>query len=666
MKKITMAVFVFMLSCGLVLAQSADRFTKKADRTDVGGTYGVNTYVKAMNPQPEVTIWDEDFANGIPGTWVNAGFDGFGNVLDSALWEFRGPNTNPPDSVGSRGAYWGTRSPIQSATPTTFVIFDSDYLDNAGVAGNFGNGKAPAPHVGTLTTGVINTTGYNNVGLRFHSYHRYFEGRALVAFSTDGGTTWTDTLAAHPGISVNAESDPAGTVELNVSSIIGNSSNVKIRFIFDGTFDDPGANGSGQGYYFWMIDDVEVYEIPQYDIRFTSWNGAPAQDFISGPATGSSKTGIMCIVPPPSGSDQTRNITFDANAFNFGFGTLNNVKLDVTILDINNTLVTKLSSTASVNLSTGDTATYNDLNTYNNPYKPTQAGVYRFYYEAISDSAIAVSDTFEFFVTDTILGIDWDSFNNSLGTENLGDDGSAIGARLDLVDFMSWKAVWVGLSSLTQPGSTIEIEIYDTAGFDFLTGFPASNLIATGVSSYTITQQDIDNGYVQLPITDGTNPYVALPNDSYFAVARMYSNAGSNILRIRNDQSFPQPALSSIMYNTDDARWYTGYSNSLTLNAPHIRAIAFNPIGLEEEQLENAVRISPNPASTHIDVAIADFTGEINLTICDVNGRLVHDELIDVYDFINRRIDVSDFAGGMYLLTINNGKAQISKRVVVH
>ncbi len=667
MRKTTFTTFIMVLACSFVFAQTADKYAAKAKRSIEGATQKSPTsLVIKTNNQPEVTIWDEDFGSGIPGTWVNAGFDGFGNTLDSALWEYRGTATNPDNTEGSRGAYVGTRGPIQSASAANgFMIFDSDYLDNSGVAGNFGNGKAPAPHIGTLTTGVINTSGYSNVGLRFHSYHRYFEGRALVAFSTDGGTTWPDTLAAHPGISVNSESPPAGTVELNVSSIIANSSNVKIRFIFDGTFDDPGASGSGMGYYFWMIDDIEVYEIPKHDIRFTTWNGAPAQDFISGPIAGSSKTGMMCKVPAPSNSDQTRDITFDANAYNFGYGALNNVKLEVNIFDVNNILVTTLSSTGTVNLNSGDTANYNSLNTYSNPYKPTNVGTYRFVYEVIADSATAVSDTFQFFVTEQVLGIDWDVFNNSLGTENLGEDGSAIASRIDLVDFMSWEAVWVGLSSLTQAGAIIEIEIYDTTGFDFLTGFPSSNLVATSVTSYTITQADIDNGYVQLPITDGNNPYVALINDSYYIVARMYSNAGTNILRIRNDQSFPEPALSSIMYNTDDARWYTGYSNSLTLNAPHIRAIAYNPFGVEEERLDQAIVTSPNPATQFIQLSIVDLTGDINYELYDLNGRLILNEQLEVFGNTTRKLNVGHLARGVYMLRVNNGKAQITRRIIL-
>ena len=54
----------------------------------------------------------------------------------------------PPNNViGSKGAYAGTQDPIASPTAANgFMIFDSDYLDNDGVAGDFGSGNSPTPH----------------------------------------------------------------------------------------------------------------------------------------------------------------------------------------------------------------------------------------------------------------------------------------------------------------------------------------------------------------------------------------------------------------------------------------------------------------------------------------------------------------------------------------
>mgnify|MGYP003903281953 CR=1 FL=1 len=368
-----------------------------------------------------------------------------------------------------------------------------------------------------------------------------------------------------------------------------------------------------------------------------------------------------------SKTDQTRDITFDANAINYGYETLNNVKLKVSILDANNTLISTYTSTNNTNLNPGDTATYNDLNTYSTPYKPTAVADYKIVYELISDSASTVSDTTQFFVTENLLGIDFDVVSNTLGTPNLGDDGSALASRIDLVDTIRLTEVWARLSSLTVAGGTVEIEVYDTIGFDYVAGFPASSLLATSTNAYTITPTDVSNGYFQVPVTDGVNPFVDLAGPSYFLVVRMYSNAGSNLIRIANDKTFNQPRFSSIMYNATNVRWYSGYTNSYTLNAPLIRGIiAVSGIGVEEDRLKNAIAISPNPASEYLTINISNFSGTLDLRLMDISGRLVFQEKSDIYVSGEKKIDVSKLPKGVYLLTVNNAHAHSSHKIIVN
>ena len=55
-------------------------------------------------------------------------------------WEYRGPNTQPDVTTGTRGAYGGNALIISPTVTNGFIIFDSDYLDNAGTQGAFGLG----------------------------------------------------------------------------------------------------------------------------------------------------------------------------------------------------------------------------------------------------------------------------------------------------------------------------------------------------------------------------------------------------------------------------------------------------------------------------------------------------------------------------------------------
>ncbi len=90
--------------------------------------------------------------------------------MANANWAYRGASTTPSNAIGSQGAYAGAQAPIASPTASNgFVIFASDFLDNAGIAGNTGNGIAPAPHIGTLTSPMFNLTGNTFVELKFNN-----------------------------------------------------------------------------------------------------------------------------------------------------------------------------------------------------------------------------------------------------------------------------------------------------------------------------------------------------------------------------------------------------------------------------------------------------------------------------------------------------------------
>jgi hypothetical protein len=203
-------------------------------------------------------FWSEDFSNGIPSTWTNS----------TVPWVYRGSSTSPNTSVGSQGAYAGTNGPIVSPTAQNgFMIFDSDYYDNLGNAGAFGTGQYPcnppngSGHVGLLTTDAIDCSMYPAVSVVFNSFYREYTGIARIAFSIDGGVTWTDTIEVHPDILVNESTASDYQVMLNMPSTVAGNPAVHLQFIYDGTIL---YNTSFYGYYFWMIDDIQLIETPDH------------------------------------------------------------------------------------------------------------------------------------------------------------------------------------------------------------------------------------------------------------------------------------------------------------------------------------------------------------------------------------------------------------------
>ncbi len=673
MKKFTPTLLGLFVASAAFAQQPENTLPAQLEVANPETQVTVSPLAKADYRGSEAILWSEDFANGIPATWSNQGFDGNLQPLAASVWEYRGPNTTPDNSEGSRGAFSGisnnppTNDPIASSTLSNgFVIFDSDYLDNAGNPSNFGGGSAPAPHIGTLTTDVIDLTGEPYVMLEMECYARVFYANMQVAISTDGGTTWGDTVDLYSDVSlgVNNASPNGDLIQVNLSNEIGNQSNVKLRMIFDGR---PG-NANGNSYYFWMIDDIRISDLPRHALRFTDFNSAPAKDIIYGTAPGEGKFGIMT-------GKQTRPIAFDANVLNFGWDQQTGVQLEVQILDGGNNLIQTLTS-GTVTLASDSVADYTVLNT--STWTPSSNDAYTIVWIAKSDSvsgAALATDTAVVYVTDSLMSLDFNVFNNRFGTGDIGDDGSAIANRLDLVNDERLFAADIWLSATTSPGSVIEVTVYDSTGFDFQNGFPTQPLAYTQIP---ITQQMVDDGVLRADLTgtDGYPIYLSTQNTgAYYIVVTMFSNAGANPFFLRNDQSFPQPATSSIMYYTLSApRWYVGFSNSLSLNAPHIRAItcpasnasACMEISVEEVNLDNSVDVYPNPAEDFVYVEFGEeMTGDVEINIVDMQGRTVKSSSDYAVPGGKLPVALNELTPGMYFMNIKQGEAVSTFKLTV-
>lgn len=160
----------------------------------------------------------------------------------------------------SQGAYFTPLPIISSPSQTNgCAIFDSDFMDNGGVAGAFGSGTTPAGHRGSLISPRIDATGYTDQALTisFYSYYRpYTINELSISFSTDDGATWssTDFRAFQPS-TTNANVE--GFVSVNfISETVGinDLTQCRIKFTFDGD------------YYFSMIDDVSIGLADAHDL----------------------------------------------------------------------------------------------------------------------------------------------------------------------------------------------------------------------------------------------------------------------------------------------------------------------------------------------------------------------------------------------------------------
>lgn len=665
MKRTAILIGALVFSFGLQAQNQKHRtqqnFKPEPYRPDVASLKKQkNQHQSLSESTTATTFWSEDFSNGIPAGWSQNG------STATTLWEYRGPNTTPSTSTGSRGAFAQGTGVINSSTRNNgFVIFDSDYLDNGGSSTNMGGGTSPTPHVGKLTTDSIDLSTQTAVELSFTSYARQFFSNYYVVFSSDGGTTWTDTIELFEEVDVNASTDDDVIQSFNVSNYIGGSANAMMQFVFAGN--KPG-NTNGTGYYFWQLDDIELRALPEHEIRFTDIGNAPAQDISFNNDPAYSKYGVM-------NDDQIVPILFDANVYNYGSATQTNVRLEVEIFDGNDNLVTTVVSPAGASLNMLDSLDFNTLTT--GTWTPSGPDSYNLVYKITSDTlsstTTTTTDTVAFFVTEGVYGLDWNSSDNFFGTTSAVGDMIAAGARYSLENedgdsagsgLVFIDGVDVFLSLRCDTTADLEFQIFDTAGFVFNSGFPSgTNPLYT--TTYNLSNVNL-GGIVRFPFTTTDSVYdnssqtwteievpLSLPTGTYFVIINFFPNATDGVIRIANSTRYFQPIYSAV-FQTGNGDWFGGFTGSQNFEAPIIRlAIADAPpfnVSLEEDDL-NQFLVYPNPTK---DLGYIQFErgGGYEVSIIDMVGALHHSSSFRVNENERRSLDLSSLKPGMYLVKI--------------
>jgi hypothetical protein len=234
MKKITTYFFVFLLLTATVMANP----------------FGTRQSADARHGNPNtvlsVPFYSEDFASGLPGTWLNIDNGSAANVL--WRWTDSGAANGFPfdDAMDTAG----------TSAENGYMIFDSD---SAG-----GGGGEDA----SLITDAIDCSGKANVHLMFNEYFaQYNVSMGIVSVSTDG-TTWTDVHHAEAGLGADQTTPNPFSQDIDISSVAAGQATVFIQFRWIGDFE-----------YFWMVDDVALYEVAASDggvINITSPIGSCA------------------------------------------------------------------------------------------------------------------------------------------------------------------------------------------------------------------------------------------------------------------------------------------------------------------------------------------------------------------------------------------------------
>lgn len=163
--------------------------------------------------------------------------------------------------------------------------------------------------------------------------------------------------------------------------------------------------------------------------------------------------------------------------------------------------------------------------------------------------------------------------------------------------------------------------------------------------------QDKGNYEYSVPVITGAATYVwTLP-----VGASITSGAGTNAIVL----SFSNSAQSGDLKvkGTNDCGEGAEAVNYIKVN---------NCAGIGQNTLESQVQVYPNPVKGELTIMINGNDRQLSLSLIDATGKTVHSEKLDnVSANFSKKINMSGFPGGIYLLKISNGQRTYSEKIVV-
>ena len=629
----------------------------------------VSTKILKSNPiltsysDKATPFWSEDFSAGIPATWTN-GTTPTPPVI-SAPWVYRGPSTNPGVNTGSQGAYAGTNGPIASPTAANgFMLFDSDYYDNGGTAGNFGagtypcnsiTGGAPTGHVGTLTTDSIDCSMYSDVSILFNSFYREYTGIAKIAFSLDGGLTFTDTIEVHPEIEVNerTENDYQAVVRMPLN-IAGNS-DVRIQFIYDGTVL---YNTSYNGYYFWMIDDIELVETPDHLLKLSD-------ETFGGWWVGYQSTGDLGIdyTFNPINQATANPYRFEAVVSNNGASSQNNVTMHVEVDNFGSNVFSTYSNPMTLPVMSNDTL-------ITSAFTPLSTGYHQINYWVESDS-FPSTDTIGrgTKVTDTIYAVDFDWDSDGENAEavsatsifQLGQScgGQVLGNAFDIYEDDEATSISFHVDDRSSVGAEVKVELYE---IDAMVT-PYAPIYLGESDSYVLTQADIGE-WVTIAFPDLIDVYAST---TYIAAVRGFANpVDTSLISVSSNEN----TLSFIQDNGCNicatppctyGYWYNAPSLLIRLNLGYETVSS-----LEDNIFDGKLSVHPNPSKGIFNLDLVEVnSGEYVISVTNILGEVVYFETRNVNNTSSTKLDLSNLNNGIYMLNVQNENSNINKKLII-
>jgi len=573
--------------------------------------------------------------------------------LANTIWEFSANGT------ASKGAYWGTRTRIQSPTGATgAMLFNSDYLDNRGVAGNFGNGPSAAPHSGALVSPIIDCSTFPSVAISFHQFYRAFQSTCYIETSSDGGTTWDGKIQLNQEIAANSQTANAVTADtrkiFNLSSFIAGKPNVKIRFTFEGE------------YYFWLIDDVTLISVPENDLKLTSAFYTPF-------AYAQPKSQICGDL-----------FSFSGTASNIGSKNQSDIVFKGEILDLAGKVLFADSSSIGELTTTDVDSPLTTVNTFD----PGPLDIGKYY---IRWSVYSKNNT-DFNFRDNMIRDSFEVTDFQYQRESRVTGGSRAGGGAAYTYGCLYKTsnCWgpndkfqaesmqynIGAGSATTlAGFNNTIYLFkvnsdiadDWSNFERSGGISNTGITMLGITDFTFTNQ-ANYQFVDVPLKDIDDNSIPLePNTRYFVMVETADqsslpNTQWHFMGVNNSRDFGHRYATPVI--DASGMWFDGFSDQVAC----VRFKMKVPNANDDIALpENSINIAPNPVVTNqlrVSINLEDKK-YANLTIFDQTGRVHSFEHFTEFADKVIPMNVSELPNGEYFIRVSNDHGTRTKKFVV-
>jgi hypothetical protein len=605
---------------------------------------------KALN-----ILWTEDFEGSTnPLETANGVYTAAGNP--GVYWALG--NTHPfsafgwSDNLTGKYLKWDSYNPLE-ATEVNFATTPV-----------YGEVESPTIDFSTATNGIV---------MKFKTEAMYCcnanEIPFFIAVSEDDGATWGTPIQIDLGVGRNdATEDIAQPLDVTVdltSSALSLSSTSKIKFIWDGVNTD--GNGQANTHYFWLVDDIQIYEKPNYNLELADmWLGDIVTDF--------EYTSIPTIF--------AGNLTVQAKVKNWGKLNPTNTQLTVTVTGPGGVNVTETGGTLANNFSLDtDTITFNstiDMSAF-------AAGTYTVAVTlgiAETDEDLADNDfTRTFKITNGVYG--QRDFEQPLYFGSIGKDFGTVSTESAYMGFGSVFFVptdadlhgvnlKVGRSTNypTTVGGELYVQLY-MIDFANATDFNSAHVYQNGDWYFPITSamypssnnssKDVTLNFHQSTTTN-TIPTL-LGGNYYMAVINHDGGAANHFAYLENpfDDDFSTHIYGDFGSSAGN-NWFSAGTQIVT-------ELNFDQT-LNVNELASDVTvgfIAPNPTSGETTVVYSlKNAATVTLQVVDVTGKVITTVTESNLTAGTQKtsFDATALASGVYYVNINTGNSVVTQKFI--